>query len=482
VINEERRNAIGAQNSTAPAAPSLEKAELGFNRRDILRGLGLVVVDLVVPSGGKAQQTTRKLVGEAPGTNWAGNVKYEGELFHPSSLGEIQNLIRGASGVKVVGGRHSFSAVANTRPEGTLLSLDSFKTISNVDRARLTVDVGAGVKYSDLCPVIARQGFTVENTASVLPINVVGASATGTHGSGTQSLAAQITGLQFVNGKGELVRLSQKDGNDFSLTVVGLGGFGVVTGVTMKVVPNFEMRQRVWEEMPFDQFLKHFDKIMKAGYSVSAFTTWRGDTVSEVWVKRRATDGDSAPGSEWYGAKPAPRDRHPIVTMDPTPCTPQMGVVRQAWEILPHFRPDKPPSSRGHERHSEYSVPEKDAVAAMRALHAVGDKIGRALQISEIRTVKEDNLALSVAYRRPSVLLHFTWTENDADVTKAIPVVEEALRPFQPRPHWGKMSHLRGAELRENFPKLDDFRKFCEKHDPAGRFRNSFLDKSVFAD
>jgi xylitol oxidase len=285
-----------------------------------------------------------------------------------------------------------------------------------------------------------------------------------------------------VNGKGEVIRLSEKDGDDFSLAVVGLGGFGVVTGVTLKVLPAFQMRQWVWEEMPFERFVNDFDRITKAGYSVSGFTTWRSDTVSEVWVKRRAADGDWPYGTEWLGAKPAPNDRHPIITMDPSPCTPQMGVVRPAWEIMPHFRPDRPPSSAGHERHSEYSVPEKDAAAAMRAIHAIGDRIFKALQISEIRTVAADNLALSMAYRRASVMLHFTWTENDADVAAAIPIVEEALRPFKPRPHWGKLTQLSAAELRANVPRLRDFRRFCEKHDPEGKFRNPFLDRSVFVD
>jgi xylitol oxidase len=51
-----------------------------------------------------------------------------------------------------------------------------------------------------------------------------------------------------------MIRLSETDGDDVSLAVVGLGGFGVVTGVTLKVVPAFQMRQWVWEEMPFERY------------------------------------------------------------------------------------------------------------------------------------------------------------------------------------------------------------------------------------
>jgi xylitol oxidase len=246
-------------------------------------------------------------------------------------------------------------------------------------------------------------------------------------------------------------------------------------------VPAFEVRQWVWENMPLPQFTTHFEAIMNAGYSVSAFTTWRDNRVSEVWVKRRADAGDWDKGRQWFGASPAPRDRHPIVTMDPRPCTPQMGVAGPAWERLPHFRPDHPPSSQGRERHSEYFVRRRDAVAAIQALYGIGEQIARALQISEIRTVSEDPLWMSTAQGRDSVALHFTWTDNDPDVAAAMPIVETSLERFGPRPHWGKMHTRTPSQVAAQFDRLGDFRDLCRRHDPDGKFRNEYLRRHVFA-
>jgi xylitol oxidase len=152
-----------------------------------------------------------------------------------------------------------------------------------------------------------------------------------------------------------------------------------------------------------------------------------------------------------------------------------------AWERLPHFRPDFPPSSRGAERHSEYFVRRPDAVAAIRALYGLGGQIARALQISEIRTVSADALWMSTAQGRDSVALHFTWTDNDADVAAAMPVVEAALERFGPRPHWGKMHTRTQPQLAAQYDRLGDFRDLCRRHDPDGKFVNEYLRRYVLS-
>jgi len=55
--------------------------------------------------------------------------------------------------------------------------------------------------------------------------------------------------------------------------------------------------------------------------------------------------------------------------------------------------------------------------------------------------------------------------------------IEEAIAPFDPRPHWGKVSAASPERLREAYPRLDDFAALARDLDPNGRFRNAFLER-----
>jgi xylitol oxidase len=101
--------------------------------------------------------------------------------------------------------------------------------------------------------------------------------------------------------------------------------------------------------------------------------------------------------------------------------------------------------------------------------------------VSEIRTIAADDLWLSPAYGTDVVALHFTWVPDETRVRALLPAVEEALRPFDARPHWGKLFTTDADELAGRYPRLGDFRALVRRFDPRGAFRNDFLDRTVAA-
>ena len=416
-------------------------------------------------------------------TNWAGNLTYGTDrLDEAASVEQIRSLLRSRDKVKVLGTRHCFNSIADSRYN--LLSLKPMHEVVALDRGARTVTVDAGITYGQLCPYLDSKGFALHNLASLPHISIAGACSTATHGSGEKNgnLATAVSGLEVVTAAGDVVKLSRKaDGEVFRGAVAGLGALGVITRITLDIQPTYTVRQYVYENLPLAQMKDHFDAIQSSGYSVSLFTDWQKQRINEVWIKSRAGDGQAfAAPPEFFGAKRAVRNLHPIAELSPENCTEQMGVPGPWYERLPHFRMGFTPSA-GKELQSEYFVPRRNAVDAILAMERLRDQVSPHLLISEIRTIAADDLWMSTCYRRPSVTIHFTWKPDWPAVRRLLPVIEKELSPFQPRPHWGKLFTMSPAELRRRYEKLPDFIQLAEKYDPKGKFRNDFLNTYLFA-
>jgi xylitol oxidase len=414
-------------------------------------------------------------------TNWAGNVTFNAARVHaPSSVEQLQEIVAGSGSVRALGSGHSFNLIADTT--GDLVSVAGLPRIVEVDRAAATVTVSAGLRFAEFTAEVHAAGLALHNLGSLPHISVAGACATGTHGSGAGngSLASAVRALDIVTADGTVRTLGRGDA-DFPGAVVGLGALGIVTRMTLDLVPGYEIGQWVYEGLPYERLHERFDDLLSAAYSVSLFTRWRSDQLEQVWLKQRTGDdlpaGFSTPAPrEWLGAVRAEGPRHPVPGMDPANCTEQGGVPGPWHDRLPHFKAGFTPSS-GEELQSEYFVARRDAPAAFAALARIRDRIAPVLQISEIRTIAADQLWLSPSYGRDSVAFHFTWFPDLAAVTPVVGAIEEALAPFGVRPHWGKVFSTGPGRLRELYPRFGDFEALMAKSDPDGVFRNDFLER-----
>jgi xylitol oxidase len=404
-------------------------------------------------------------------TNWAGNVRFgAAELHSPTSVPMLQALVARGDRVRALGTGHSFTDVADT--SGTLVSTLSLPPEIDVDTEAHSVRVAAGVSYADLARHLDARGFALRNLASLPHLSVGGACATGTHGSGVRngSLATAVAGMEVVTADGDLVTV----GGDRPGAAVHLGALGIVTSLTLDLVPAFAMRQYVLEGLPLDALDDHLDAILSAAYSVSLFTDWGPSRQAQVWLKQRADEPEPAPD---LPATPADGPRHPVEGMPYDNCTAQLGIEGRWYDRLPHFRADSPPSSAGAELQSEYLVARTDAVEALRALGRIREQVHPVLQTCEIRAVAADELWLSPFYRRDSVGLHFTWIADAAAVLPVVGLVERQLAPFAPRPHWAKLFTIAPEVVRRRYERLPDFRELARRYDLAGKFRNAYTDR-----
>ena len=412
-------------------------------------------------------------------TNWSANYTYRAAAFYqPETMDQVKEIVARSSAIKVLGTGHSFNAIADTT--GTHLSLTHFDRVIEIDTKKQTVTVESGIRYGVLAEYLNKAGFALRNMASLPHISVAGACATATHGSGDRNgnLATAVSALEMVTADGEVVSLSRDREDSFDGVVVGLGGIGVVTKLTLDIVPAFAMRQEVYENLPLRLLEANFDAIFSAAYSVSLFTDWQNHTFNQVWFKQRMEDGHLPVQPEQWGLTRATTERHPIAGVSAENCTPQQGIVGAWHERLPHFRMDFTPS-RGDELQSEYFVPRRHACAALNALFGLTDQITPLLLVSEIRTVAADTLWLSPCYRRDSVALHFTWKRDETAVQQLLSLIESRLVPFAVRPHWGKLFTLSSDSLAEQYEKLPDFQALWRQYDPNGKFQNAYLKRML---
>ncbi|MFF9313157.1 FAD-binding protein [Streptomyces sp. NPDC014748] len=410
------------------------------------------------------------MTGAGTVTNWAGNVAYTAkEVRRPESAGALRALVAAAAKVRALGSGHSFNEIADPGPDGILLSLAALPAEADVDTAARTVRVGGGVRYAELARRVHAHGLALPNMASLPHISVAGSVATGTHGSGVANgpLASAVREVELVTADGTRVTIARGEAR-FDGAVTSLGALGVVTALTLDLVPAFEVEQHLFTELPLEGL--DFEAVAGAAYSVSLFTDWRDPGFRQVWLKRR-TD-DPLPAFPW--AAPAKAALHPVPGMPAGNCTGQFGVPGPWHERLPHFRPEFTPSS-GAELQSEYLLPRAHALAALHAVQEIRAAVAPVLQICEVRTVAADAQWLSPSHGRDTVALHFTWIEDTAAVLPAVRRVEAALEPFDPRPHWGKVFTTPAAALRGRYPRLADFRALARELDPAGKFANAFV-------
>ncbi|MEY2849479.1 MAG: hypothetical protein RI885_2146 [Actinomycetota bacterium] len=404
-------------------------------------------------------------------TNWAGNLAFAAAAPHePTSIPELQRLVARSRSLRALGSRHSFNAIADGAEQVSVARLARELVI---DAEASTVTVSAGARYGDFVEQLDAAGWALHNLASLPHISVAGAISTGTHGSGdvNGSLATAVSAIEFVAADGTLLTMSRSD-PEFAGMVVSLGMIGVLTRVTLDIQPTFLMRQDVFERLPWSVVYDGLDAITSSAYSVSQFTRWGPEGVTQAWLKSRMDAvGPAVSSGALPGGTRADRPLHPLPGGPASTTTEQGGLAGPWWNRLPHFRLEFTPSN-GEELQTEYLVPRENVLEALDAVRALAPRFVEHLFVSELRTVAADDLWLSPSHGTGCVGIHFTWLRNVPEVRGILPALDDALNPLGGRPHWGKLFETDPARLAALYPRMDDFRALVTRLDPSGTFRN----------
>ena len=191
-------------------------------------------VSFALPAGLTAEPKTL--------TGWGRTHPVSARVVHPSTLAELQELVRAAPSRTLIarGLGRSYGDAAQL-DGGTVIELPAFNGI-DLDPASGTVTAGAGVSLDQILRVIVPAGFFLPVTPGTRNVTVGGAIATDVHGKNHHvdgSFGNHVQRLLLVDGSGSLRELTP-DGEDaqfFWATVGGMGLTGVIVEATFSLIP-----------------------------------------------------------------------------------------------------------------------------------------------------------------------------------------------------------------------------------------------------
>lgn len=420
--------------------------------------------------------------------NWVGDQACRpAAIEHPATVAEVAGAIERARGagrvVRVAGAGHSFTDTALT--DGTLLRLDRMRRVLEVDSTSGLARVEAGISLNELSEALWAHGLAFENLGDIDVQSIAGATATGTHGTGSRlrNLSAGLREVELVTGDGSTVRVSaDADPDAWRAARVSVGALGVVTAVTLQAVPAFTL-EGTDATAPLEEVLGRVDELAD-GADHFEFYVFPHSRLALTRTNRRV---DRAPeprsrAREWlddvllrnyvFGLACAAGRRAPrLIPQINRLLARASGTTRRVDRSYRIFA--SPRLVRFTEM--EYALPRERAAEAVRAVLDVAARPGFAVPFPiEVRFVAPDDAFLSPAGGRETcyIAVHMYRGMEWQPYFRA---VEEVMNGFGGRPHWGKRHFQTAETLASRYPEWERFQAVRRRLDPEGVFANGYV-------
>ena len=239
---------------------------------------------------------------------WARTFYSQPELYlQPESLAEIQKIVdlarRCRRRIVTVGSGHSPSDLTCT--SSWMVNLDRYAAVESIDPSKKVATVQAGMRLRDLVAALGAQGLALPSLGSINEQSIAGAISTGTHGSALRhgTLAHYVQGLRLVLANGRVVSCSAESNPElFRAALVSLGALGIVVEVSLKAVPDFNIR---WEQhlVSQDSIVRDWDSGL---WSQAEFTrVWLFPYMKQcvLWRASKTHEPLRSPAASWFSGR-----------------------------------------------------------------------------------------------------------------------------------------------------------------------------------
>jgi L-gulonolactone oxidase len=418
--------------------------------------------------------------------NWAGDQRCRpAEVVRPRDRDALGAALAAATAagrkVSVVGAGHSFTEAAMT--DGTMIDVAALKGTIDADPASGLVKVGAGTVLADLNEELHRLGLAMENLGDIDLQTIAGAISTGTHGTGAKlrNISAQVVGLELVTADGSVHALGSDKPDLLRAARVGVGALGAISSVTLRCVPAFVL-ERIDAPRPRDEVFDSFDERAAANDHFELFTFPYAD--SALVLERNRVEGP-----------PRPRGRFAAYLNDTVLENWALEAISAAGRMVPRAIPrlsrlaaalasggktvdrsDRVFASERRVRFTEmeYGVPrEHGPEAARRVIEWVRSNRYPVFFPIEMRVAAGDDALLSPSHERDTAYIA-VHQYRGMEWRPYFEAVEEIMRDYGGRPHWGKRHFQTAETLAPLYPRWAEFQAARDELDPDRVFGNEY--------
>ncbi|MGX1812192.1 D-arabinono-1,4-lactone oxidase [Nocardia sp. NPDC055321] len=420
--------------------------------------------------------------------NWAGDQSCSPASFAaPGSPEEVATVLARAEAaghtVRVAGSGHSFTETVLT--DGTLMRLNKLDKILSVDRATGLVRAEAGITLNAASTALHPLGLAFPNLGDIDVQSIAGATATGTHGTGAklQNLSAALHSVELMLADGSRVELNeQTDPDGWRAARVNVGALGVVTEVTMQMVPSFVL-EGVERPEPVEDVLadldthvdgnEHFEFYMFA-HSPLAMTK-RNNRVELPEQPRH-------PVVDWFSDILITNHTFDALCKLTRAQPKLIPYVQRAAAYAGSYRRQVERSHRVFASprlfrftEMEYAIPREHSADAIREIKEVAAHFDTVMPI-EVRWVAPDDAFLSPAGGRETCYIAVHQYAG-MEYEPYFRACERVFDQYNGRPHWGKRHFQTAETLAERYPEWEKFAAVRRRFDPKGRFTNNYIER-----
>lgn len=466
-----------------------------------------------------------------PIANFGGNLQLNPQsVFIPQNEGEVLEILARVRGRKIrtIGRLHSWSEVPQTD--------DVLIDVRNLNEVRIQkrndepfATIGAGCQIKRVLSELERQAdLTLPSLGLITEQTIAGATATGTHGSGKNSLSHYLEEVRVATydpETGEPVIRVISDGDELRAARCSLGCLGVIVSVGLRPRPQYNVEEHFYKYRNIDDVLTAEDSFPLQQFF---FVPWLWKYFAQH--RREAPTSRSLRAGLYRAYFFCTFDlAFHLVLLMLTRLFRSRSLVRffyrvimpltviRGWRVIDRSSDQL---TMEHElfRHIEIEVfvtksklreslsfvedllrlagGQEDAISPASRERLESHGLVETVEPLKgtythhypicVRRVLPDDTLISMAsggeesHYAISFISYALPDERESYFAFAEVLCHTMAALFDARPHWGKVCPLKSTEAERLYPRLKEFRSICQATDPEGVFRNDWVEQLLF--